>query len=280
MENVDPRTVEGFGHEWSHFDQSELNESELDALFAQYFSIFPWDELPQAAIGMDVGCGSGRWAQKVATRVEELHCIDASESALAVARRNLSGRANCRFHHASVEAMPLEDGSMDFGYSLGVLHHIPDTRAGLAACARKLKPGAPFLVYLYYAFDDKPAWFRTIWRLTDLARRVISRLPVRVKLVVTGLIAVLVYVPLARAAKLVEKAGLRVDAIPLAYYRDRSFYTMRTDALDRFGTRLEKRFRAEEVRELMVRSGLEGIQFSSGPPYWCAVGYRTGKPAR
>jgi hypothetical protein len=46
---------------------------------------------------------------------------------------------------------------MDFGYSLGVLHHLPDPRAGLAACVTKLKPGAPMLVYIYYAFDNRPA---------------------------------------------------------------------------------------------------------------------------
>lgn len=274
MKNVDPRTVEGFGHEWSQFDQSELDESELDSLFDQYFSVFPWDEVPPAAVGMDVGCGSGRWAQKVAPRVQELHCIDASESALAVARVNLADYDSCRFHHASVEGMPLEDGSMDFGYSLGVLHHIPDPQGGLAACARKLKPGAPFLVYLYYAFDNRPVWFRALWQLTDLARRVISRLPMRAKFVVTGCVALLVYLPLARLARFAEKLGLRVDLVPLAYYRDRTFYTMRTDALDRFGTRLEKRFRADEVREMMVVSGFERIQFSPDPPHWCAIGYR------
>ena len=48
---------------------------------------------------------------------------------------------------------------MDFGYSLGVLHHIPDTCAGIKACARLLKRGGPFLVYLYYAFDNRAIAF-------------------------------------------------------------------------------------------------------------------------
>ena len=48
--------------------------------------------------------------------------------------------------------MPLPDGALDFGYSLGVLHHIPDTQSALRACVRKLKAGAPFLLYLpHYA---------------------------------------------------------------------------------------------------------------------------------
>ena len=45
--------------------------------------------------------------------------------------------------------MKIKENSMDFGYSLGVLHHIPDTKEALQKCVSKLKPGAPFLVYLY-----------------------------------------------------------------------------------------------------------------------------------
>ena len=67
-----------------------------------------------------------------------------------------------------MDAIPLPDGSADFGYSLGVLHHVPDTQKGIIECVRKLKPGAPFLLYLYYAFDNRPWWFRTIWKISDL----------------------------------------------------------------------------------------------------------------
>src|SRR5437773_8322367 len=89
--NIDPRVVQEFGTEWSRFDQSALPVDELKAAFDGYFAIFPWGTLPAKATGFDVGCGSGRWAALVAPRVGEVHCIDPSEGALAVARRNLSG---------------------------------------------------------------------------------------------------------------------------------------------------------------------------------------------
>lgn len=137
--NLDAKTVEGFGDEWSRFDQSSLSNSELRTMFDTYFSVFPWERLPADAIGFDLGCGSGRWAKLVAPRVGKMHLIDPSADALAVARRNLNGAANCEFHHAGVADIPLADESCDFGYSLGVLHHIPDTEAGLRACVAKLK---------------------------------------------------------------------------------------------------------------------------------------------
>ena len=154
--NVDPATVRGFGEEWRKFDQSALPDDERATIWRQYFAIFPWDELPDEAVGFDLGCGSGRWATLVAPRVAELHCVDASPEALRVARGALDGSDNCVFHVAGVDALPFADGSMDFGYSLGVLHHVPDTQAALSAAVRPLKPGAPLLVYLYYAFDNRP----------------------------------------------------------------------------------------------------------------------------
>jgi ubiquinone/menaquinone biosynthesis C-methylase UbiE len=274
--NIDRDTVEGFGQEWSRFDQRDLPAAELQALFEQYFSAFPWERLPPDAQGFDLGCGSGRWARAVAPRVGRLHCIDAAAPALEVARRALAGQTNCTFHHASVEAIPLEDASMDFGYSLGVLHHVPDTLAGLRACARKLKPGAPFLVYLYYAFDNRPAWFRALWRASDLGRRVLSRLPFRLRAFACDAIALTVYLPLARMARLAERAGRRVDAWPLSAYRNLSFYVMRTDALDRFGTRLEQRFTRAQIQALLQQAGFTDIGFRDSEPYWCAVGIRGG----
>lgn len=270
--NIDESVVAGFGDEWSRFDQSALDEAELRSMFDNYFKIFPWEALPENAVGFDLGCGSGRWARLVAPRVGRLHLIDPSE-ALEVAKRNLKGLDNCEFHRAGVDAIPLEAGSCDFGYSLGVLHHVPDTEAGLRECVARLKPGAPFLLYLYYRFDNRPIWFRAVWRASDILRRGISRLPHGLRYVLSQVIAAVVYFPLARGAKILEKFGTRVDNLPLAQYRNNSFYTMQTDALDRFGTRMEKRFTRAEIRQMMENCGLTDIVFSN-TSFWTAVGFR------
>jgi SAM-dependent methyltransferase len=278
--NLDRSTVDGFGVEWSKFDQSGVPEDQLRRHWDDYFHIFPWGDLPLNAVGFDAGCGSGRWARFVAERVGTLHCVDASEAALSVARRRLADRDNCRFHHASVDGMPLSDAGMDFGYSLGVLHHVPDTAAAVAACVAKLKPGAPFLLYLYYALENRPAWFRGLWRASDRVRRFVSQLPTRRKLLVADMISGSVYWPLARASRAAEALGLPVDNLPLSFYRKASFYTMRTDALDRFGTPLEQRFTAGQIESMMTAAGLCDIRFSDRAPFWCAVGKAVGKAGK
>ncbi len=277
LPNVDSRTVSGFGMEWHSFDQSALDNAELQRSFQRYFSIFPWQSLPRSAKGFDLGCGSGRWAKCVSTRVGELNCIDASSQALDVARQNLKAFPHCSFHHASAGHLPFPDRSMDFGYSLGVLHHVPDTGGSLRDCARILKPGAPFLVYLYYALENRPAWYRWLWLCSDWGRKTLSCLPFVLRKIFSEGIALLVYWPLARTARILHRLGILPSSFPLACYRTTGFYTMRTDALDRFGTYLEKRFTRAEIQEMMEGAGFEDILFSEYPPYWCAVARRSSE---
>jgi len=271
--NMDAETVASFGDEWSRYDQSSMSYSEASEIFMEYFSIFPWDMLPSNPVGFDMGCGSGRWAKFVAPKVGRLNCIDPS-SALDIARRNLIDFKNVEYIKASVSESGIPINSQDFGYSLGVLHHVPDTESAINSCVSLLKPGAPLLVYLYYAFDNRGWVYRVLWRGSDLVRRIICKLPSRFKHLVTDVIAAIVYFPLARLSLLLDKVGINAASMPLFYYRNHSFYTMRTDSRDRFGTPLEQRFTKQQIKSYMERSGLIDIKFSDNAPYWCAIGIK------
>lgn len=277
-DNIDRKTVAGFGKEWAAFDQTQFVGDEYQRAFDAYFSLFPFDKLPAKAEGFDLGCGSGRWAAGVAPRVGRLHCVDPSQEALDVAKRRLADERNVDFHLASAATIPLNDSSQDFGYSLGVLHHVPDSGRALADCVRKLKAGAPFLLYMYYNFENRPSWFRVLWKASDALRQVICRLPFAARRTVTTLFAACVYWPLARLALLVEKLERNPLNLPLSSYRHTSFYTMRTDALDRFGTRLEQRFSRRQIEQMMREAGLEDIRFRNSEPYWVACGRRVSEP--
>src|SRR5260370_9534243 len=97
MKNVDRHTVSGFGFEWKQFDQSKLSDQESEELFEGYFRIFPWDELPAGAVGMDVGCGSGRWARRGALRGGALFFIAVRPGALCRGRCEIARLANSSF---------------------------------------------------------------------------------------------------------------------------------------------------------------------------------------
>jgi ubiquinone/menaquinone biosynthesis C-methylase UbiE len=275
VSNSDKNVVKDFGEEWNKYPQDSIGDTQLKKAYDQYFNIFPFDKLPAQSEGFDMGCGSGRWAKLFCRRVQKLNCIDPSNQALKVAKHNLANCNNVNFINSSVEETKIELGSQDFGYCLGVLHHIPDTLSGLKACSKLLKPGAPFLLYLYYKFDNKPRWFRLIYYVSNIIRvRIVSKLPFRLKVFVTFVLACLVYFPFARLALLLEKLGLNVENIPLTDYRNKSFYFMKTDSLDRFGTKLEKRFSKIEIEDMLIEAGFTGISFSEHMPKWVCITYK------
>jgi SAM-dependent methyltransferase len=271
MANFDRKIIESFGDEWSRYDQTGMTEAEAKKAFQEYFSVFPWSDLPPDSEGFDMGCGSGRWAKFVAPRVGKLSCIDPS-SAIEIAKKNLSDFDNVYFYKASLDESVLAPSSQDFGYSLGVVHHVPNTAAAIQSCVGLLKQGAPLLLYVYYAFDNRPIWFKFIWRISDFFRHFIARLPNRTKFLLTDLIAILVYWPLSRFSLIAEKLDIDAHNLPLYYYRNRSLYTLRTDSRDRFGTSLESRFTKEQITRMMAEAGLENIIFSESAPFWCVVG--------
>jgi ubiquinone/menaquinone biosynthesis C-methylase UbiE len=193
-----------------------------------------------------MGCGSGRWDVLVAPLVGELTAADASPEALEVAKRSVRA-PNVSFVECSVDTLPFPDAHFDLIFSLGVLHHVPDTEAAIRSLACKLAPGGRLLLYLYYAFDNRPAWFRGIWKLSDLFRRRVSRLPFFLRHALSQIIALFVYLPLARTAKFLPVP----ESWPLKFYANRIFYISR-----------------QQIVVMLKAAGLEDIQFSDIVPYW------------
>jgi len=259
--NIDPKTVEGFGQEWTTFTQERLDDSERSEVFGKFFSLMNWTPKPKRAL--DMGCGNGRWAVVAAPLVTELVLADASHDALEVAKGNVRA-ANVSFVQATPDSLPFPDSHFDLIFSIGVLHHLPDTEGAIRSLTDKLCSGGTLLLYLYYPFDNRPMWFKLLWKLSDFGRRIISRLPFSLRYVLSQILAVCVYWPLARIAKYFPVP----DSWPLKFYATRSFHYIRTDALDRFGTRLEKRFTQKQITAMLESAGLKGIQFSDAPPYW------------
>lgn len=267
------KVINDFGLEWQKFSSFDPKDKKLEKIFNDYFKIFPKEYLNKDKIGFDLGCGTGRWALFVAPKVKKLFCIEPSE-AIEVARNNLSIYNNCKFEKADVFSMNLKDDSMDFGYCLGVLHHIEETEKGIAECIKKLKKGSPILFYLYYNFDNRNTWFKMLWKMSNILRLIISKLPFKLKSFFSDLIAFSIYYPLSRFSLLIDKFGVDTSNFPLSYYKDKKMYILRNDALDRFGTTLEKRFSKNEIHKMMQNNGLINIKFSDAAPFWCVVGFK------
>jgi SAM-dependent methyltransferase len=262
--------VAGFDDEWGRF--RDVGTKDHGEVFERYFDVLPAKLLGSDQVALDAGCGAGRWAFEVSRRGPRVVALDLGQS-IEIARANTDfERVACV--QADVRALPLEQETVDWAYSLGVLHHTEQPDVALLDIVRTVRPGGRIVLYLYYALDDRDPLFRTIFRSVDLARRIVSRQHRAVVAAFATLVAVFVYWPLARLAAVLARVGARALAtkVPLSFYRSLSFTTMRNDSVDRFGTQLERRYSRSEVIELMRGAGLVDIEISNAPPFWHGIG--------
>lgn len=271
-ENLDHVTVESFGEEWKSFHG--FSNKDLKWLGDKYFDIVTAEMLNNTKKVIDIGCGSGRIIKYLKGRYGHITGIDPSK-AIFVANELIGNEDRVELIQSSTDNIPFPDNYFDFGYSLGVLHHIPDTAKALNDSIKKIKPGGYFLLYLYYSLDNKPFYFRIFFFLSNLIRRGVSKMPLKMKKVFCDILAVTMYLPfvgLCRVLKWLKVPERIRKNIPLQSYESQSFYLIRNDSLDRFGTPLEQRFSRKQMQKMMENAGLADIVFSEDIPYWHAVG--------
>lgn len=225
---------------------------------------------PSTSIAADFGSGSGRWSSRLAPYFSLVYALEPSGGASTVLRKKFVGDPKVVVLQETVGVNSIPVGSLDLAMSLGVLHHIPDTGLAIKDVSLTIKPGGYFLCYLYYNLENKPVYYRLIFKAVNVVRRVISRLPQRLKRLTATVIAGFIYWPLARFSKVLGKLGRNTANFPLHHYADMPFVMLANDALDRFGTSLEQRFSKAEITDMLGTAGfdLSTLKFSEVEPFW------------
>ena len=271
-ENLDQGVIDGFGHEWAAFDYAETKTTEaLDAQFVAYCTPLDLGQFDLAtSVAGDFGAGSGRWSSRLAPYFSRVYALEPSDGASQVLRNKFVGNSKIVVLQETVGVNSIPVASLDLAMSLGVLHHIPDTALAIKDVSRSIKPGGVFLCYLYYNLENKPAYYKLIFKGVNIVRRIISASPQKVRRLSATVIAAVVYWPLARLSKIFSKIGRDISNLPLHHYADMPFVMLANDALDRFGTSLEQRFSKAEITEMLCAADfdLTTLKFSEIEPFW------------
>ncbi|GAY09741.1 class I SAM-dependent methyltransferase [Pseudonocardia sp. N23] len=118
---------------------------------------------------LDAACGTGRWSEYLAGRGHTVVGVDRSPAMLDLARTKVPGG---RFDEGRLDALPLDDASVDAAVCALAMVHVPDLRPVFAELARVVRPGGrvvvsdvhPFLVTLgwqaQFPGDDGRAYIR------------------------------------------------------------------------------------------------------------------------
>jgi 2-polyprenyl-3-methyl-5-hydroxy-6-metoxy-1,4-benzoquinol methylase len=271
MTENDNHVINDFGDEWNKFTYVDAEKSELQQIFSDYFDIVNKNNIElMGSTAFDFGAGSGRWSRFLSDMTQHLVVIEPS-SAIDVARRALCDKKNVSFEKKSFGDYDGPWENYDFGICLGVIHHVNDTLAAMKVLHRMLKNDGHCLVYVYSDLSQHSFVYRGIWFCSNIIRNIVSKLPMSLKAKVCDFLAFIAYLPLSRLAKLISQIPFLKDGVkylPLNYYKDKSFYVMRTDSLDRFGTKLEKRYSQSSIKLLAEEAGFQEIKFSNVKPYW------------
>jgi len=252
-ERTAQRTQASFGYEWTHFNDWRAS-GEIN--FNDYFQHLDLTTLSGSLV-LDAGCGMGRHGRQIAGAARHIVAVDFS-AAIDQAARNTAECGNVDCLQADLLALPLAAGAFDFVYSLGVLHHLADTKGALAALVRTLRPGGRLRIYLYW---KRHGWSGKLLRLVTWSRKCSTRLPFPLLRALCFVLSLVLFAGIVIPFRILSKVGVQAhESWPLFVYAKYPFRVLFNDQFDRFSAPIEKRYDADEVRELLREIGLECIE--------------------
>jgi SAM-dependent methyltransferase len=213
-------TAAGFGWQWQHFTQQD--ERYAEQFLGWIAPVTP--EFFRDKVVLEGGCGKGRHTQLAARwGAREVIGIDLSvavETAFAATR----SLPNAHIIQADIYHLPLKR-EFDYAFSVGVLHHLPDPRAGFLSLAGKVKPGGHVSAWIYGAENNE--WITRF--INPVRERITSRMDQRALLQLSKVPAACLFL----ATKLVY-GPLNRNGASLAKHL---FYNDYLSALSKFGWR-------------------------------------------
>lgn len=158
--------VNNFSFEWQIHCQTQLDSYNHKHISRDTFfekTGFSNQNL-KGKIVLDVGCGMGRFTEIAANAAAVVIGIDLSQ-AIDSARDNLKQRQNCHFIQADIFHLPFKPEIFDTIFSIGVLHHTPNTKKAFFKLPPLLKPGGKLSIWVYGENTFRPSTnFGDLWR--------------------------------------------------------------------------------------------------------------------
>jgi SAM-dependent methyltransferase len=245
------RTFASFGFEWNNFDEvREEDESFADVYFRD-LDLAGLD----GKVGLDAGCGKGRYTRFLAEHLGALAALDGS-SAVEAAARNLAAVPSVLVVKSDLRLAPFAPESFDFISSLGVLHHLDDPQEGFKRLLDYLAPGGRILLYLY----SRPSTFGARSAALSIAaalRTVTVRLPHRMLKAVSTPIAALLFWGVVAPGEYGDRRGVAsLSGLPMNAYRGKPFRSLVLDTFDRLSAPVEHRYVWKELAPWFADTGM------------------------
>jgi len=244
-------TGEAFGWQWQRFP--ELQER-YRRQFLDWIAPVEADSFRDQVV-LEGGCGKGRHTALAAEfGARAVLAVDLSD-AVDAAFHNTRDLPNAHVIQADLLAPPVKEG-IDYAFSVGVLHHLPEPEAGFRALVSKLRPGGRISAWVYGREGN--GWI--VHLVSPVREKVTSRLPRRV---LDGLSWLLTLPLWAVTHGIYGPARRRRISLPygayLGYIADLPFGEQRTIVFDHLVAPIAHYLRREEFSAWFERAALENV---------------------
>lgn len=254
--------ADNFGMQWNYFAKTQLDSHSGLPISAERF----WKATGWSSIDMrnkwvlDVGCGSGRFAEIALSSGAQVVALDYS-SAVDACSANLKHHPNLHVVQGDVFSLPFVPGAFDFVYSLGVLQHTPDVARAFAALPPMLVEGG------YLCTDFYWKRFQTMIHIKYLLRPLTTRIEQQ-KLFSYLEMAVPLMLPISQALGRVPLIGKALQRfIPVADYSLTYHLTKQQlrewallDTFDWLAPRYDHPQTQKAVKQLFLKAGFTAIE--------------------
>lgn len=261
------RTIRDFGDQWLRYRDNEGYYGSLD-LFSDMLSPFIKPDDIKGCRVAEIGSGTGRIVNMLLeTGAQQVIAIEPSD-AFEVLCQNIRQPEKVTCLKVLGEELP-PDGNVDYVFSIGVLHHIPDPHPVVKAAFRALRPGGRFLVWLYGAEGN--ALYLTF---VKPLREVTKRLP---HVVLAGLVSIL-YWPLVFYVRMCHWWALPLRGYFLSVFGKMTPEKQRLIIYDQLKPAYAKYYTKSEAEELLLAGEFEEVRTHHRHGYsWTVIGTKPKK---
>lgn len=241
-----------FGFEWNIHNKTQLDTTtsrQSEEQFIEKTGFSP-GEL-RGKLVLDVGCGMGRYSDVVSRWGATVVGIDLT-SAVDAAYGNLKGRKNVHLAQADIFNLPFREKTFDYIFSIGVLHHTPNTKAAFDQLPKLLKPGGTIAIWVYSTL------MRSWARPSDVYRHVTTHLPKRVLYALCHVAIPWYHLNQMRGISRVTRKVLPISAHPDPEWRV-------LDTFDWYSPTYQWKHDDDELREWFESHGLVSVAPLSFP---------------
>lgn len=144
--------ADNFGMQWNHFAKTQLDShSGIPISSERFWNATGWsaDQLRDQWV-LDIGCGSGRFAEVALRAGAKVIALDYS-SAVDACQANLGQHPNLHVVQGDIFGLPLAQQSFPYVYCLGVIQHTPDVPKAFAALPPMLNGEGRLCVDFYWS---------------------------------------------------------------------------------------------------------------------------------